>query len=232
MNLKFKKLNFYFLTKDNNRKIHVKKEFSDFNLKEVNPNTEDFDNNQLNKNRSGISGHLKILDLGCKEQLRNTAFQPFIVLEDDVKKYIEFPESINIPDDTDILFIGLSTWGILNTDIGIDNSIMYEDINENIIRIYNMLSTHGYIICSARGALLLGKAYMEGYINNRTIWDVNFAQIQPYCNTYALKIPLVYQCKEFGGDEGPTKITIDNIVKNNVDSNYFNKSSVAIQTNY
>jgi hypothetical protein len=119
--LEFKKLNFYFLTKDDYRKIHIEKEFSDFNLKEVNPNTVDINNNnKLNKNRSGISGHLKILDLGCKEQLRNTAFQPFIVLEDDVKKYIEFPESINIPDDTDILFIGLSTWGILNTDIGID----------------------------------------------------------------------------------------------------------------
>lgn len=77
----------------------------------------------IEKYRSGSTGFSKILYLACQNQDKNKPFQSFIILEDiilediiiedDAKKHREFPENLNIPDDCDILYIGLSNWGMI-----------------------------------------------------------------------------------------------------------------------
>ena len=37
---------------------------------------------------------------------------------------------------------------------GCCHTVCFKNINEDIIRVYNMLSTHGMIICSVRGLTL------------------------------------------------------------------------------
>ena len=74
------------------------------------------------------------------------------MLEDDVNKYREFPEYLDIPDDTDLLYMGISKWGSNNIDGGIDKVYTKSvDNYPDIVRVYNMLSTHGMIICSIMG---------------------------------------------------------------------------------
>ena len=217
-------IKYYFLTCNNiSRKKHMLEEFKDHLLIEVNPVT------NIHKHQSAPTGFSRILDMVCIDQDRNKPFKPFIILEDDTKKYRKFPSNIDIPDDTDILYIGLSKWGLKNTKNGHPNSVCFKNINANIIRIYNMLSLHGIMICSLRGLLTIQKCMLEGYFKN-IVWDVFTANIQPYLNVYALKNPLVYQYKLLGGEQTSTLINYIDKDDKNIPYDWINKTNVSIVT--
>ena len=101
MLIELNNIKYYFLTYNNEkRKEYMLNEFKDYDITGV----ESVKESSINK--SGALGFSKILDLACLNQEYNKPFKPFVIFEDDVKKYREFPESIEIPDDVDILFIG------------------------------------------------------------------------------------------------------------------------------
>jgi len=187
MKIDLNNIKYYFLTCNNLRKENIKKEFNNYHLIEINPIM------GISKFHSGITGFLRIINKSIKDQKEKNVFEPFIILEDDVKKYRDFPSNLEIPNECDILYIGLSKWGITtNSNQGVENSVKYTNINNDIIRIYNMLSTHGMLICSIQGLFILQQCLMEDYLYDRH-YDLSICQIQPYYNIYALKIPLVYQ---------------------------------------
>ena len=207
MKLELEDLKYYFLTCNNEqRKKHMLKEFQDYDISAVEPVT------GINKFRSGATGQSRIFDLAIKNQDRQKPFQPFVVLEDDVKKYRKFPKYIDLPDDVDIFYIGISVWGMDATKkkSGIPGLIYNKKVNTDLIRVYNMLSTHGYIVCSIRGLLLYQKCLLEDYYATRG-WDMSMAEIQPYLNAYALKEPLVYQYANLGGQEPSTKVDFNKL---------------------
>jgi hypothetical protein len=153
--------------------------------------------------KSGALGYKAIVLEGLKNEGN---FKPFIILEDDVAKYRELPESLDIPDDADLLYVGLSSWGLpegkINGQFGIVNFL---SVSPDVIKITNMLSSHGIMICSQNGAEKTLIALQESYDKNLG-WDIPITQMQTEINTYALKIPLVYQAKFLGGQESATKI--------------------------
>ena len=210
MLIDLKKSKFYFLTCNNEkRRLHILEEFKEYNLTEVNPTT------HSTNYKSGASGFIKMLELGLKNQDLNKPFQPFVLLEDDATKYRDFPQTIEIPDETDILYIGLSKCGMIEDKWSF--SVFYSNINNDLIRVYNMLSLHGLIICSPTGLSVLQLVFNKALENN-TPWDVPVAHAQPHYNMYALRIPLVYQLGELGGEEALTKIecqAYENVCINN-----------------
>jgi hypothetical protein len=220
MKLNLETMNYYFLTCNNEiRKNHILNEFKKFNLIEVNPVM------NIKKKKSEATGYSRILDLACINQDKNKPFQPFTIFDDDVKKFDEFPLEIEIPDDADILYIGISKAGMnKTTDCP---TICSKEINNNIIRIYNMLSTHGFIVCSIRGLLTLQKCMCESYFNNRAC-DIYTAQTQPYLNVYALKKPLVFQYGKIGGREPETKIDYINKTDISISKEWINKGNFSI----
>jgi len=231
MILNLNNLKYYFLTCNNEkRRVHMINEFKEYDITEVNPII------GICKNKSGASGFSKILDLASKNQNRSKPFQPFVIFEDDVKKYRDFPDNIDIPDDADILYIGLSNWGMTNHCRGRKNVIVYKEINQFTVRIFNMLSLHGIIVCSAVGLLAIQRCMMEGFFKNQ-IWDNYVAQIQPYYNVYALKKPLVFQFKEVGGQQEETSIEIKEINGTNenldiIPEKWINKNNVSVIMGY
>ena len=64
---------------------------------------------------------------------------PFIVFEDDCKVK-NFSSTINIPDDADAVYLGISSWGRMNSHSG--PFVQYENLKGGLLRIYNMLSAH------------------------------------------------------------------------------------------
>lgn len=207
MIMDLKKMNYYFLTTGTapNKAKHVLQILKDYNITEINPVL------KIGKQKSGSIGHCRMIDHGLKDQDRNQPFQPFIILEDDVSFYRELPKTIDIPDDADILYIGLSMAAIdFNDGYKPTNTIYATNINDNCIRVYNMLSTHAIMICSARGAATYQRCMMENYYKNCKGWDVPLSRIQPFYNVYALKIPLFYQDKKYGGVEWATKVKFEN----------------------
>ena len=190
---------FYFLTYNNpKRRDHFLEEFNEYDTVEVHPLP------NRSKFRSGVTGFLRILDRGARLQDPTKPFQPFVILEDDAKKYRPFPENIEIPKDTDILYIGISAYGRIQGRT-INYEVRYTPINTEIARVYNMLSSHGLLICSSAGLLAVQKCLLEDFSRDRN-YDICLAEVQPYYQVYALMCPLVYQYGMIGGTEAATKL--------------------------
>jgi hypothetical protein len=223
MKIYLKDIKHYFLTVDTNsiRKHHMKEEFKEYDLTEVNPIL------NICRPKSGATGFSKMIDIGLRNQNRSLPFQPFVMYEDDCSRYREFPEYIEVPDNTDLLYIGLSRCSMNNISDHWGN--YYKHINPDIIRIYNMLAMHGIIVCSASGALAIQKAVLEGY-TKISHWDIFVAYIQPYYNVYALKNPLVYQDGKYGGAELQTKFSITSDKDSILPKEYINTTNDSIIT--
>ena len=231
MLINFNTINYYYLTCDTNseRAKHIREEFKDYNITEINPVM------SLSKFQSGATGHLRMLDLGLRNQDRSKPFEPFILLEDDVSMYRDIPNIIEIPDDTDILYVGFSPWGIKNNNKepteAAGREVYYTNIDDNNVKIYNMLSTHGLMICSPLGAHAYQKAVIESFHKNRP-YDLHIASLQPYYNIYMLKNPLVFQDPKFGG-QLCTKNEVEkcsHFINKKIPDEYVYKNTIPIKT--
>jgi hypothetical protein len=220
--IRLKECKYYFLTCNNEvRRQHFLEEFSFIDVTEVNPIVD------IEKHKSGVTGFSRILDLGIKNQDRSKPFQPFGIFEDDVTKYREFPDSVEIPENADLLYLGLSSYGM--SDYSHCYQVYFKNVSPDVIRIYNMLSLHGIMICSLRGALALQKALIEAF-HTGFIWDIYIAQLQPYYHVYALRSPLVYQSGELGGQEAPTKFQFGDNDNPHIPDNWINRTNASILT--
>ena len=168
----------------------------------------------IQKNKSGASGFFRMIEQGLRMQSPNTPFRPFLLLEDDVtftkssEKPKERLETVDIPDNTDILYVGLSVCSMNAYMFHYAN--YYESVTEypEVVRVKHMLASHGIMVCSALGASVLQRTMLETFLSDRA-WDIPMAYIQPFYNVYALRRPWVYQDSKYGGDEGCTRITLE-----------------------
>jgi len=114
---------------------------------------------------------------------------PFIIVEDDIViKNLE--PIINVPEDADAVYLGISQWGKTEDDFG--ENLIYKNIDKKIVKIKNMLSAHAI--------LYLKKDYVN-FCKDLTFTssisgvphDHGFADIQNVNNVYAVKDPLFFQ---------------------------------------
>ena len=100
---------------------------------------------------------------------------------------------------------------------------------KELVRVYNMLATHGFMICSLKGLLVLQKCLLEDYYRNRG-YDMTLAQLHPHINAYAFKKPLVYQFGAVGGCEKWTKFEIVENIEKKIPTEWINYKSLAYLT--
>ena len=119
---------------------------------------------------------------------------PFILFEDDCVLYEEnFQPIVELPDDADALYLGISSWGRMNGHNG--QYIQYDEFEEhsNLLRIYNMLGGHSVVYLSDFYIEMCAKvAHHAGYVI-KNYQDIGFAEIQRFFNVYSLNNPLFYQ---------------------------------------
>lgn len=174
------------------------------------------------KHLSMSHGFSTILDLACRQR----EFEPFVILENDVKKTDNFTENLKVPSDADLVYIGITAWGLENKDAQSGNRILYlENYDENFVRIHNMVSMHGIMICSIRGLLAYQRAMVESFFRNMPT-DIPMAHMQPFLNVYACRRPMVYQWASIGGEEQSTHIELVDTINNpvtteNINPNHF-----------
>lgn len=67
---------------------------------------------------------------------------PFVLFEDDcvIKN---FRPEIEVPDDADAVYLGISSWGRMNGHSG--PYVQYEHVKNDLYRVYNMLSGHSVL---------------------------------------------------------------------------------------
>ena len=201
---------FYYLTVPGStaRQAHVEKAFSRYSPVAVHPvPATAFEGKRYETTRkSGITGFLRVLDVAA-ESARTGAWRPFVILEDDATPYRDFPEAIHVPDDCDLCYIGLSHWGWVR-DKGVARAACCTPCGGDApecVRVHNMLSTHGLLVCSVRGLLALQRCLLEDFHRGRG-WDITLTQHQRHMRAYALRVPLVYQSAALGGEEEATRL--------------------------
>ena len=69
---------------------------------------------------------------------------PFILLEDDCMP-LNFIDEIEIPDETDALYLGISSWGRMNGHSGPCVQWEYADQRTDLVRVWNMLAAHAIL---------------------------------------------------------------------------------------
>ena len=207
-------MRYFFLTDGNEvRDTHMKEEFPGITpvLAPKGP-----------KHISMSHGFSTILDLASRQR----EFEPFVILENDAKKTDNFTENIEIPSDADLLFIGITRWGMRNPDMYSGDRVIYlKNVDEKFVKVFNLTSMHGIMICSIRGLLAYQRAMAEAFFRDIPT-DIPLAYSQPFLNVYALRKPMVYQAAAVGGHETDTNIefinTKDNLItEENTNKTYF-----------
>ena len=122
---------------------------------------------------------------------------PFIIFEDDcvVKN---FNSNIEIPDDADAVYLGVSSWGRMNAHSG--PFVQYEKVDEKLVRVYNMLGAHAILYLNQEYVSMCSRIAQNGY-DIADHQDIGFAEIQRYFNVYAFNDPLFYQTSSNGTNE-------------------------------
>ena len=211
IDLKF--IKYYYLNHENNeRKSHMEKLLKGKNYELIKPNL-----NIKDKILSGSSGHYNMILKGLSDQDLSKPFQPFIIMEDDLKlteSYEMFPEYLRIPNDSDLFYLGLTAqgwfWNEYKTDgFGHEQPIITSTEYEGIIRLYNMLSLHSVMICSPKAAMLYTRCLVENFYTYKHNFDTKVSTILPDLNTYGMCKPIFCQDSEVKGEELYTNIQID-----------------------
>jgi hypothetical protein len=122
---------------------------------------------------------------------------PFIVFEDDCRVKNFYP-IIQIPEDADAVYLGVSSWGRMNSHSG--PFVQYEKVDDNILKVYNMLGAHSILYLSQEYASLCSKISIHAS-KIADHQDIGFAEVQRYYNVYAFDEPMFYQTSSNGTDQ-------------------------------
>lgn len=124
-------------------------------------------------------------------EILNRVQVPFIILEDDCTLNKEVPEFIEVPDNADSLYLGISHWGRYLNHSG--PYVHYSKVNDDIVRVYNMLATHAILYLSQEYANMCNRiSYHFGYeVENHL--DIGYAEIHKFFNVYSFDEPLFRQ---------------------------------------
>ena len=142
----------------------------------------------------------------------NEVEPPFILFEDDcvIKN---FKPIIEIPDDADAVYLGISSWGRMNSHSG--PFVQYEDLGDGLLRIYNMLSAHAILYLNQEYVSLCSRI-SEQATSISDHQDIGFAEIQRYFNVYAFDDPMFYQSSSNGTDQPLTTYPTHELIQPNI----------------
>ena len=184
---------------------------------------QDVDKNKSMKSMLGQCGFKHIIRIegkytpdrplaGCSMSHYNALSEvdpPFIVFEDDCKVKA-FRPTIEIPDDSEAVYLGISSWGRMNSHSG--PCVQCESIGFGMVRIYNMLSAHSVLYLDEEYTSLCRRISYNSY-ETAQHQDIGFAEIQRYYNVYAFNDPLFYQTSSNGTDQPLTSYPTFEIIQ-------------------
>lgn len=145
-------------------------------------------------NRLSAIKHEQGRIIGCARshyEILKNAKPPFIIIEDDCSLNKNFVDEIDIPDNSDALYLGISHWGRYLNHSG--PYVHYEKINEEIVKVYNMLATHAIMYITQDYVDICKRvSYYCGYTIENHL-DIGFAEIHKLYNVYSFDEPLFRQ---------------------------------------
>lgn len=138
--------------------------------------------------------HPKGRIIGCARshyEILKKAKPPFIIIEDDCALNKDFVNEIEVPDNADAIYLGISHWGRYLNHSG--PYVHYEKVDDEIVRVYNMLATHAIMYLSESYVDICKRiSYHYGYEVEGHL-DIGFAEIHKFYNVYSYDEPLFRQ---------------------------------------
>lgn len=162
--------------------------------------------------------------IGCARshyEILNKATPPFIILEDDCSLNKEVPEVIDVPDNADSLYLGISHWGRYLNHSG--PYVHTTKVDDEVVRVHNMLATHAILYLSEQYVDICKRiSHHYGYeVENHL--DIGFAEVQRFYNVYCLDEPLFRQYEW-------SAVTAGKISENSLDKQTSNKLFESVLT--
>jgi GR25 family glycosyltransferase involved in LPS biosynthesis len=135
--------------------------------------------------------------LGCAQShynLLDNVRAPVLVLEDDVVPTEHWYPVLDIPDDVDLVYLGVSIWGYVKPDMSRAHPgvVIGSQHNEKFKRVYNMCSTHA-ILYMNDDIIETVKESIKECITMPTPFDMGMARLQTKAVVVTPNKPMVYQ---------------------------------------
>lgn len=130
---------------------------------------------------------------------------PFIVFEDDIEVNNGFNPIIDVPDNADAVYLGLSTFSLSNGRTNQD--LIAEQVDDGMYRIYNMLAAHAILYLNKDYYSFISKA-ISAMLDAGRNQDNARAETMKYFNIYAPQTPLFYQG---GKHRDVTRFSLDKV---------------------
>lgn len=119
--------------------------------------------------------HVKALDAGAD-----------VILEDDCLPTSYYRDTFEVPDDADVVFLGISTG---TTGV---HTPKYEKISDDIYKLNDMTTVHAVLYVTEAGKQWLRNAH-DVTAEEKIGFDMATAKLMPTVNVYGLNRPLWYQ---------------------------------------
>lgn len=115
---------------------------------------------------------------------------PFILFEDDCSLY-HFEPVIEVPDDADAVYLGISQWARYFSFSG--PFVHYKKISNNLVRVFNMLGGHSILYLTNDYVRMCQRVSRHAFETLEYNQDPGFAEIQKYFNVYSVNDPFFIQ---------------------------------------
>ena len=126
--------------------------------------------------------------------------KPFVIIEDDIQVKRWNP-IIEIPENCDAFYLGISGWGRMNGHSG--PFVQHDEIGLGITQVYNMLGGHAILYLRDRYIDLVRRICLHAGYTIEDHPDIGFAEVQRWHNVYAFDDPYFYQTSS-GGNQAVT----------------------------
>lgn len=135
---------------------------------------------------------VKALAISQKEAVKSISV-PGLVLEDDCVRS-NFRTTIEVPDDADIVFLGV--WDVANPAIPSGKYLpAWVGYNDDLVKVNSMYGSHAILYTSELGKTIAERAYE---VSSQTeVWnDSILNRVLPFINAYALRKPIFAQTSQ------------------------------------
>jgi len=119
-----------------------------------------------------------------------------LILEDDIETTDQFKETLEVPEDCDAIYLGVSNHGYVRRHpFGIRGVVLASKYSEDYLRVFNMCSTHAILYTSERYINacidIINKCLSDG-----VAFDVGLASIHRHFNILTPHSPWFYQSEQ------------------------------------
>ena len=125
---------------------------------------------------------------------------PFILFEDDCE-IKNFEPEIEVPENADAVYLGVSSWGRMNGHSG--PFVQYEKVSDNFHRVYNMLGAHAILYLTEDYVRMCQRVSFHAGNVIGSYQDIGFAEIQRWFNVYTFDDPMFYQNSSYQATVNP-----------------------------